>query len=76
MATIKLTFDQLRDAGLSLDLIDITVQPDGQVFYTRKNGSADLRATKPWGGVITDNRAKALFTPLGVGRHQVNAVYA
>jgi hypothetical protein len=75
MKKIAMTFTQLKDYGLSLDLFQVTVQQDGRIFGLIKNQSRDLRATKPWGIVITDARAKAPFLVLEPGTYQVEAFY-
>ena len=66
---MKLTFTQLRDANLSAQIISVDIYPNGDMFYKYANPTTDLRATKPWSGKITDNKAKALFKNLSVGTH-------
>ena len=68
---MRLTFAQLRDANLSAQIISVNVYPNGDVFYKFANPTTDLRATKPWGSEITDNKAKALFKNLSVGTHYI-----
>jgi len=66
-----LTFAQLWGANLSTQIISVNVYPNGDIHYKFKNPTTDLRATKPWGGKITDNRAKALFEGLETGTYYI-----
>ena len=74
METINLTFKQFRDVGISLDITHVMVYPNGDIGYKIKN--PNLWHTKPWGGLFTDNRKKALFAHLPVGSYKVTATYA
>jgi len=67
----RLTYAQLKGANLSTEMISVNVYPNGDIHYKFKNPTDDLRATKPWGGKITDNRAKALFKELATGTHYI-----
>lgn len=69
--SMKLRAAQLRAANLSAQIMSVTVYPNGDVFYKYANPTAHLRAAKPWGSKITDNKAKALFTGLAVGTHYI-----
>ena len=66
---MRLTFAQLRDANLSTRIISVNVCPNGDMYYKYTN--PNLRATKPWGSKMTNNKAKALFKGLGTGTHYI-----
>ena len=68
---MKITYAQLRDANLPAQIMYVNISPNGDIYYKFKNPTTDLRATKPWGGKITDNRAKALFEGLATGTHLI-----
>jgi hypothetical protein len=68
---MKLTFAQLQNANLSTRIISVNVYPNGDMHYKYANSTTDLRAKKPWGSKMTDDKAKALFKGLGTGAHYI-----
>ena len=73
MATIKLTFAQLREANLPLSIKTVHITPQKAMWYTFANPT--LWGKRPWGSAINDPKAEALFAQLGPGDHVVIASY-
>ena len=68
---MKLTLAQLKNVNVSTRIISLNVYTNGDMHYKYANPTTDLRATKPWGSKMTDDKAKALFKGLGTGTHYI-----
>ena len=68
---MKLTLAQLKNVNVSTRIISVNVYPNGDMHYKYANPTTDLRATKPWGSKMTDDKAKALFKNLATGTHYI-----
>jgi hypothetical protein len=73
--TTTLTFAQLREVQLPLNIRNVSIYPNGRMYVSFDNPSNDLRATKPWSSEVTLDKAKVLFAHLGTGVHPVRAVW-